>query len=190
MGCVTGLLVASLTPNCVVPNFSGLESDAYLFNSEDIASVTRIGNAMTFTMKAGKKGYRVTVDGSTPYNGTNSALTIGEYSKKFTKTLAFAYQNSGATPASNVNTLVNGKFVAIVENKRKGATVGAGDNAFLIIGIEKPLLVTAVTKDYVAEGQEGATLITMTTTEPTFECYWDGSSYDASKTAVSAIVNL
>lgn len=180
MGCLSNYLNKSLAPNCENPIFAGLEDEAILINATDISSVavTGLPNQKVIMLKGYAKGFPVQVGGAVPFGGTSVAMEKSDYSVKSAKTFTFAFQNAGAESALITEMLMNGRFVAIVENKNKGI---GGDNAFIIIGLDKPLTVSSVNKDYTNDANESATIVTMTTAEQRFENYLFNGNYTDTK---------
>lgn len=79
--------------NCDDPIVPGVEQEGVIMNRKDVDFATVAFNATrkniieTFTMKEGKKAYKVVVLGSTPFTGTNTALATGTYRNTFTNTV-------------------------------------------------------------------------------------------------------
>lgn len=149
--------------DCNKPNFSGVESKAWIFNKEDVTihfdendgnvidSITNIGTT---------HGYTITQFGKQPYNGTSTTMVEGNAGNKFTNTLSFIVPDNSHTASNTViDNLANGKFVVVIENSYAGSD---DESAYQVYGSKKALTASAIENDKYSEETDGGWQITLT----------------------------
>jgi hypothetical protein len=160
-------LTGGFEQDCQNPIKSGLRSAGIIINTEDIAEWITTGSSNQFipVLNSGKTAYPIEVLGAQPFNGTNVASAIDDFSRNFTKTVVFNIPNSGSAAALKVEQLTKSTkgFVIIVEGKDAG---GDSNGNFIIFGKDEPLLCS-VAKDYVAG--VSAPVVTATSIEYKYE---------------------
>ena len=188
------LITQGLNGSCGTPVLiAGLEDVAVIINRDDIDlsgvdfSTTPHG-PMTLTMKATKKGFKVTqlMDS---FKGTMTELEKGRFRAKFKNKFACILFDKlgGVTPTTQLlSQLSNGKFVIVYENKTKNT---AGDINYEIMGLYRGMRVSKMTRDIYDEETDGAWLIEFEevgTPEPPITFY--ATSLATTKAAFDALV--
>lgn len=104
----------------------GVEARGMLVNRSDIAPNywTDGEFAVDFGLKAGAKGYEVIQSGKTPYNGTQQELVEGANANTITNTLQLVVLKQDKDWAQQLFALMNGEFVAVLQNKQKNVPIG------------------------------------------------------------------
>lgn len=161
-GC--GTIQIGSSPNCLVPLKSGTEPRLYLFNFDDIVSVTEgtTPNLLTaITLKANTVGYvfegykqdvKPIQEVIAPSNGAN----------QLKHSLGFIVYEITQLQKNNLQKVVKGGFVAICENKGRNA------DSFEVYGLNAGLeIVPGQARDTYANG--GGYIIQLATPENEFE---------------------
>lgn len=197
MGVCDYLVKKDLALNCDDPITPGFEQEGVIINRKDVDfaasafNTTRKNVLETLALKAQKKGYKIQVLGSTPYTGTNTALTAGTYRNTFTHTVAIVVlANDPDVCADIIDGLANGEFVVILENKHKGLQKeeNAGDSAFQVYGWYNGLKATEISNDKYAEETDGGWAISLQETKaPKSALFLFKTDYDTTKTAVDTL---
>lgn len=111
------LLAEDIIVNCADLAHSSFRKKAWIFNFDDVeypqAEITN--TVSNFTLKAGKRGYIVEQLGSTPYEGTNTALVVSKYSVSFTNQVQLFIPDSVGA-GRIIDTLSSGKFIVCLDN--------------------------------------------------------------------------
>lgn len=154
---------ADIQPNCTNPIFAGLQQVGYLYNKNDILSITydggNAGIIAAIALKDNTRGYVMLVDTKNPYAGTQTSMESGDVSNSFTHDLSFIVRDDGPDVVEKViNPLANGEFVAVVEARWGNNTQ---DNKFVSFGTQKGLKATAITKQDTDDASAGAWSITL-----------------------------
>lgn len=145
----TNLITAGFTIDCDALPIGGLESDLVIINRADVDvdSVTfDASNRIKMTnlqLKSGKTGYGVA--GVKQSNGKLYSLVVKENTyDKFTHGIRFTIFNPSAALKLQLQNMVGGSFVAVVNQKWKGV-----DNvdAFEVLGYDAGLKLSVVTND-------------------------------------------
>lgn len=156
-------LATNIAEDCSNPMVNGLKSIGYIGNFDDLdkSGSTRTGNKITtLALKDDAKLVKVYQAGKTPFNGTNSALVVGDYKNKFTKTVNFVIFENGAAATENiVDKLANGKFFFVLENNYQGVS---GDGAFEVVGYENGASAAEITNAKYDDNVGGAWVCSMT----------------------------
>lgn len=112
----------------------GLEGDGLIINRDDIDFTKCVveGNTIkTLVLKTGKKAYAIRQEGSKPFTGTKTELTVGTYRNSWKNTVAVVVlANTPDVCANIIDGLANGKFVIILRNLSKGADGSAEYQVF------------------------------------------------------------
>lgn len=172
------LLAQDIAPDCENPQVGGMENLAILINRADVDFATLVKDptnaaiVKTLAIKVGKQGYSVLQTGATPFSGTQTAFTAGTYRNKFTKDLQFLIPDHSPDICKNVvDNLANGVFVAVVQNKYKGAD---GKAKYEIYGLEGGLRMTEAPRDANSADTDGGWLVKMQEVAPSSGIFlWD-----------------
>lgn len=152
------------------PATKGLKPIGWLANFEDIdhTAMNAVSNLKSPTqrnlfkdikLKEGAHLVQIYQSGKSPFNGAKKEAVTGTFRNTTNKTLPFVVLDNGADVTQNIiDKLMNGKFVAIVENAFSGHS---GDNAFEIIGLETGLTLTESTDEKYNEDFGGGWSIIM-----------------------------
>lgn len=197
MGVCDYLVKKDLALNCDDPITPGLEQEGIIINRRDVDfaastfNTTRKNVLETLALKTQKKGYKIQVLGSTPYTGTNTALTIGTYRNTFTNTVSIVVlANDPDVCADIIDGLANGEFVVVLENKHKGLQKeeNPGDSAFQVYGWYNGLKASEISNDKYAEETDGGWAISLQETKaPKSALFLFKTDYDTTKTAVDTL---
>lgn len=169
------LLAGCIAADCDNPVFAGMEPKAWIFNKSEIASFTYDAtspkpnpNLITdITMKTHEvqgqdvayTGYTISQLGKQPFNGTNTSLTEGNVSNKFTETFSFVVPDNSPAAAMLLDNIANGKFVVVAQNQYDGSD---HKGAFQVYGAKKGLTATAMERDAYREDNDGGWAVTLT----------------------------
>lgn len=152
------------------PATKGLKPIGWLANFEDIdhTAMNAVSNLKSTTqrnlfkdikLKEGTHLVQIYQSGKSPFSGAKKEAATGTFRNTTNKTLPFVVLDNGAEVTQYIiDKLMNGKFVAIVENAFSGHS---GDNAFEIIGLETGLTLTECTDEKYNEDFGGGWSITM-----------------------------
>lgn len=174
--------------DCENPPAAGLENEALLINWDDIDraqcafSETQPNVLETLVLKTGKKA-NIVQQRKTSFNGTAIAQVEGTYSTGTTQTFAFAVFENSADAKANIEKMLNGKFIAIVQNSS-----GAEDSRYEVLGWYTGLKKPTLAKDYVAEESAGVYAITLASgNEPSLPVSFFKTDLDTTATAYEAL---
>lgn len=174
--------------DCENPPAAGLENEALLINWDDIDRAqcafneTQPNVLETLVLKSGKKA-NIVQQRKTSFNGTAIAQVEGTYSTGTTQTFAFAVFENSADAKANIEKMLNGKFIAIVQNSS-----GAEDARYEILGWYTGLKTPTLSKDYVAEESAGVYAITLASgNEPGLPVSFFDTDLDTTATAYEAL---
>lgn len=157
--------------NCESPMVKGAESMGILINRSEIDSYTRSGfNITAMTLKCGgKKAYKITQSGKTPFSGTQQEMQAGAYINTITNTVQFVILAQDYLTAEDMYALANGDFVAVIPDK---------NGNYQVYGLECGLKCSAALRELynddtlagwqVTMTEEGATLGSLFTTATIF----------------------
>jgi hypothetical protein len=169
-----------------------MESDGIIINRSDIDfSATVFDNTdaniiKTLVLKTGKKGYQVQQDGSTPFTGTNTALSAGTYRNTFTNQVNLVVLDiDPETSWKVVDGLANGEFVAILKNKAKGTS---GKAEYQVYGYYQGLHATVLVQDKYSEETDGGWAVTLEETgAPKAAVYFFNTDSSTTQAAYEAL---
>lgn len=140
----------------------GLESDGLIINRDDIDFTKSVvsGNLISsIVLKSGKKAYSVRQEGSKPFTGAKTELSVGTYRNSWKNTIAIVVlANTPDVCANIIDGLANGKFVVILRNLSKGAD---GKAEYQVFGYSQALKASAGENDKYSDDTEGGWLITL-----------------------------
>lgn len=161
------------SPSCTSPLKAGTEPRLYLFNYDEVLSGTAgstpnlltalvlQSNTVGFVFEGFKQDVKPTQEVIAPGNGAN----------QLKHNLGFVVYDITQVQKNNLQKVVKGRFVAIVENKGKGA------DAFEVYGMASGLeIVPGVARDSYANG--GGYIIQLATPENEFEPLLPQTIYD------------
>lgn len=166
------LLNACIGADCSNPIYSGIDSNAWLFNKSEVSftydetNPNIITDFVMATYTDGSDdvtahGYTVQQLGKTPYTGTNTTMVEGNVSNKFTNNFAFVIPDNSPAAAEVLDNLANGKFVAVIKNEYDGSD---HRGQFQVYGAKKGLVASAMENDKYSEDTDGGWAITLTET--------------------------
>lgn len=143
----------------------GLEPDGLIINRRDIdlaATVYDNDNKniiKTLVLKTGKRAYEVVQNGSTPFTGTQTTLTVGANVNSWQNTVQFVVLANTPTVARDIiDGLANGQFVAILKNPNAGTN---GDAKYQVYGYAQGLRAQEITNDKWSEDTDGGWLVSL-----------------------------
>ena len=192
-------ITKNILVDCTNPSFGGTETTLYLFNRTDIAAFIEDDTnpllVTGITMKATKKGFKY--EGAKTSLRPNSELVPKDFSDRFRHGADFLVFGNSATIKQELEKLVLGTVVAVVENKQKNT-----DATFEILGKDLGLKVTSLVR--AAGENEGAYSIRIQSAEGFEEPHLPASfgvydvtvpetpvyDYDATVTALTALITV
>ena len=149
----------------------GLEGDGLIINRDDIdftksvvagniiKTLVLMGSLKDLGLQVGKKAYAIRQEGSKPFTGTKTELTVGTYRNSWKNTVAVVVlANTPDVCANIIDGLANGKFVIILRNLSKGAD---GNAEYQVFGYAQALKASAGENDKYSDDTEGGWLITL-----------------------------
>ena len=168
------LIANNIAPDCDRPMFSGLEDIAYIINKKDWDAGTVVYDGTnphiitSISLVSPAKAYQVYNPVKNPFNGTSVALNSGDNVNKLDNKVSFMIMDNGPVVSQDIiEPIKNGKFVMIIENTREGVK-----GKFEIMGLEKGLKLSALSRNHTDEGTDGCWTVEMSetgvTVAPTF----------------------
>ena len=146
-----------LENSCAI--IGGLREIGYLANKADIAAYTESGNTISaLSFAEGTKMYKIYTPTNQPFNGTNTALEEGTVINRFTNTVAFVVLEHNDPTALTLESLANGKYVAIIANEYEGEN---GASKWQVYGIERGLKANEITRDAYSDDTAGGWSVSM-----------------------------
>lgn len=148
--------------DCDNPPVKGVESKGVLINRSDIDYADEIdsGGAEPFMLrfthlmtKCDTHGYAVYQSGKTPYNGTQQEMQEGANANTITNTLQLVVLKQDENWAQQLFALMNGEFVAVLQNK---------NGTYQVYGYEAGLHCTGAVRELYNDDTLSGWLITMT----------------------------
>lgn len=196
--CDDQLIAQDIVPSCTDPVVQGFESEGVIINRVDVDFTTSSFNATskniieTLALKSGKKGYRIAVMGSQPFNGTNTAFAAGTYRNSFTHTVSFVVMDDGPDVREKIiDGLANGEFVIVLENKFKGLqkAENKGAAAFQVYGWYQGLKPTEMADGKYSDETDGGWMVTLQEVKsPKSGMYLFKTDYETTATAVKTLL--
>ena len=182
-------IAQDIAVSCENPQKSGMQNKGWLINYDDVdwATLAQTDNIVSKLALLQGRAYEVVIPGKTPFTGTQTALVVGTYLNKFTKTVSIVVLNSGPDVSKNViDQLANGRYIFIGENKYRGAD---DKNTFEIFGLEQGLTASEMTNDKYSEDTDGGWAVTMTEDNaPSSGIFFFTESLAATRAALASLV--
>lgn len=166
------LIDADIINNCQ-DNAVGFEAEGVAFNKADIDyakikySATNPCVVEELPLKAGKRGFRVKQNHKGAFSETQTSMNAGNFKNTFNNEVHVKVFDAGPEGARQVTNLVNSEIVVILPQKQKNIrnfTVGAGESAYRIYGLDNGLLASECTNDPSSEDIGNAWALTLTET--------------------------
>ena len=140
--------------DCEHPAVKGAESMGLLINRADIDEYTDSGFERTITLKCGgKKAFKVTQNGKTPFAGTQQEFVEGTNQNTITNTVQLVVLKHDADIAQQLFALMNGDFVAVIPNK---------DGTYQVYGSETGLHATGAIRELYSDDNLAGWQLTFT----------------------------
>lgn len=182
-------IAQDIAVSCENPQKSGMQNKGWLINYDDVdwATLAQTDNIVSKLALLQGRAYEVVIPGKTPFTGTQTALVVGTYLNKFTKTVSIVILNSGPDVSKNViDQLANGRFIFIGENKYRGAD---DKNTFEIFGLEQGLTASEMTNDKYSEDTDGGWAATLTEENaPSSGIFFFAESLATTRAALASLV--
>ena len=179
--------------NCDDPIMAGIEANGVIINRADIDIAnsefdeTRKNVLKTLTLKAGKRGYKIYVPGTSPFNNTQTTLEVGTNRATFTHDVGFVILDNDPDVCENIiDALANGEFVVVYENKFKNMHKAStpGDSAFQVVGWYQGLKASTLENNKYSEDTEGGwNVVLQETKSPKSGLFLFNTDYDTTRTA-------
>lgn len=152
---VGGVLVDLANKSKELEDNIGKKADKETVN----AALDKKADKETVDAELGKKAYAIRQEGSKPFTGTKTELTVGTYRNSWKNTVAVVVlANTPDVCANIIDGLANGKFVIILRNLSKGAD---GKAEYQVFGYAQALKASAGENDKYSDDTEGGWLITL-----------------------------
>lgn len=145
--------------DCNNPMVKGAKANGLLINKGDItmSGITydekNPFKVTALPLASGKSAYDIVQGGKTPFTGTQQEMVEGTYQNTFTNTLQFVILNQGTTTAEQVFALMNGEFVAVLQNN---------NGTYQVFGLESGLHASAMVRELYNDDTLSGWLVTMT----------------------------
>lgn len=138
----------------------GVESRGMLINRSDIDPTSFwYGDdfLVDFALKSGKRGFAVYQSGKTPFSGTQQEMVEGTNANTITNTVQVVVLKQDENWAEQLFALVNGEFVAVLENKTK-------NNGYecQVYGLEAGLHCTGAVREIYSDDNLAGWQVTLT----------------------------
>ncbi len=145
--------------DCNNPMVKGAKAQGLLINRSDInmSGVTYDANdpftVTALPLNTGKVAYKVTQSGKTPFTGSQQEMAEGTYQNTFTNTVQFVILNQDNVTARTIFSLMNGDFVAVLQNN---------NGTYQVYGLEVGLRASAMVRELYNDDTLAGWLVTMT----------------------------
>lgn len=145
--------------DCTNPMVKGAKPDGLIINRKDInmgSIAYDASNPFLITalpLASGATAYNIVQGGKTPYTGTQQEMVEGTYVNTFTNTLQFVILTQDSATAKQIQALMNGEFVAILQNN---------NGSFQVYGLEGGLHASAMVRELYNDDTLAGWLVTMT----------------------------
>lgn len=150
------LIEADITGyDCANPPVKGAANEGILINRAEIESYTTSGFMKCPVLICGGKhhGYRITLCGKQPWNGTQQEMVEGTNVNTITNTLQFVVLAHDENFAEQLFALANGDFVAVIPNK---------NGTYQIYGTETGLHASGAIRELYSDDNLAGWQVTMT----------------------------
>ena len=145
--------------DCSNPMVKGAKPDGLIINRKDInmGSIAYDANnpflITALPLASGATAYNIIQGGKTPYTGTQQEMVEGTYVNTFTNTLQFVILTQDSATAKQIQALMNGEFVAILQNN---------NGSYQVYGLEGGLHASAMVRELYNDDTLAGWLVTMT----------------------------
>lgn len=141
--------------DCSEPHAKGAEREGLLINRADIDTLTVLNFTITvFNLKCGgKKAYKISQSGKQPFTGTQQEMVEGANFNTITNTLQFVVLKQDKDWAEQLFALVNGEFVAVLQNK---------EGNYQVYGAETGLHCAGAVRELYSDDNLSGWVVTMT----------------------------
>lgn len=197
MGLCDELIKQDIESSCDDPLVGGIEPNGVIINRQDIDydnvvfDNARKNVIKTLPLKAGKRGYKIYVPGSTPFTGTKATMEKGTNRNTFTNDLGLVVMNNDPDVCANIiDPMANGDFVVIYENKYKniGKAASPGDSAFQIVGYYQGAKAETLENDKYSEDTEGGwSVLLKETKSPKSGLFMFNTDITTTRTAIESL---
>ncbi|NDW10130.1 hypothetical protein [Dysgonomonas sp. 520] len=181
------LVVKGVEANGVIINRADIDFSAVVFDADNKNVISNL------VLKSGKKGYEISVPTPNPFSGTTTTMEEGTNRKTFTNNLGFVILDNGPEVAGIIDSLANGEFVVVYENKYKGLqkSTNKGDATYQIVGYYQGLKASTLENDKYSDDTEGGWNVVLTETKsPKSALFlYAGNAADSEK-AFQSLTNL
>jgi len=191
------LISKDISKNCDDMLVAGIEANGVIINRQDIDfdSVTfetaRKNVITNLPLKAGKRGYRIYVPTTQPFNNTQTVLQAGTNRNTFTNDLGFVVLDNDPDVCEKIiDGLANGEFVVVFENKFKNLNkpTTPGDSAFQIMGYYQGLRATTLENNKYSEDTDGGwNVLLQETKNPVSALFLYAGTLAATRTLFNAL---
>jgi hypothetical protein len=173
MGYCDGLIGQDIKIDCKDLIVPGIEANGVIINYEDVnwdtgvtRNSTRENVVETFTLKTGKRGYKIAIPVKQPFSGTTTTMEAGTIRNTFTNNVGFVIlANDPDVVREVIDGLANGKFVVVFENRYKNLrATHPGDSTFQIMGMLQGLVAATLENDKYSEDTQGGWNVVLTET--------------------------
>ena len=177
--------------DCSNPPVKGVDSVGYIINRKDIdwGLIERDKDDPTHVIKmitllAGKKAYTIEQPAKGAFTGTKSEGVAGDFINVTKRTVQFTIFENSPIAAANVDGILNGEFVVILENKSKGVN---GASAFELFGFESGMVFESTSNEKYAN--LGGTTIVLSEAEAPVSGQWlYNADYATTKTQIESML--
>jgi hypothetical protein len=193
------LISSDIKPSCDNPIVNGVEPIGVIINRSDIDFPNVVYNATRKTvieslpLKVGKKGYAISIPSNTPFAGTDTNLTEGTNSNKFTSNVGFVILNNDPDVTEKIIAgLANGTYVVVIQNKynNKDKATTPSDSVHEVYGMDKGLRASALGNDKYSADTDGGWSVVLTEKEHPTPAYWlYDTDYATTATAFEALTD-
>lgn len=160
-------MVKGAKANGLLINKADINVDGITYDADNPFLVTAL------PLASGKRAYNVAQGGKTPFTGTQQEMVEGTYVNTITNTLQFVILNQGSTTAKQVYALMNGEFVAAVQNN---------NGTYQLFGLESGLRASAMVRELYNDDTLAGWLVTMTEENaPKGNLFISGTLYETLK---------
>lgn len=158
------LISQDIERNCLDEIVGGIEANGVIINRKDVDfsnvefDETRKNVIAQLPLKAGKRGYKIYVPGTSPFNNTQTVLEQGTNRNTFTNDLGFVILDNDPDVCGNIiDGLANGEFVVVFENRFKNMNKEntPGDSTFQIMGYYQGLRASTLENNKYSEDTDG-----------------------------------
>ena len=194
------LISQDIQRNCIDLIVKGIEPNGVIINRQDIDFSAVVFDPLrknvisALPLKAGKRGYAISVSGQTPFNNTQTTLEAGANRNTFTNDLAFVVLDNDPDVCEKIiDGLANGEFVVVYENKFKNSNkpTTPGDSAFQIVGYYQGLRATTLENNKYSDDTEGGwNVVLQETKTPKSALFLFAATAEATRTLFDGLTQI